>query len=214
LIFLAIFNTVFFIAGGVEHNASVWVSYGFIHFAYLMLLLTPKLIREGKSATVFGFSLHSVSSCYLIVELVVGVVFILISPASYKAALLVQLVIAGLYGISLISNLIANEHTDDAEEKRTCQIEYVKQASAELKGLLNSVSDKEVKKKVEKVYDALYSGPVKSHPNLVQAESQILMSIGSLKDAVYEGENTKIIAIAEVLLISVNERNRQLKMLN
>ena len=34
LIFLIVFNTVFFVAGGADHPASVWISYGFIHFAY------------------------------------------------------------------------------------------------------------------------------------------------------------------------------------
>jgi signal transduction histidine kinase len=214
LIFLVIFNAVFFVAGGVDHNVSVWVSYGFIHFAYLMLLLTPALVRRGKNASVFGFSLYSVSSAYFLLELVVGVVFILISPGSYKAALLVQLCVAGIYGIALISNMIANEHTADAEEKRQYQIEYVKNASAELKGLLETVSDKDAKKKVEKVYDALYSSPVKSHPNLAQMESQILISVNELRGVVSLGEKEKIITLADSLLIAVNERNRQLKMFN
>ena len=58
LVFLAVFNTVFFVAGGTDHTASVWISYGFIHFAYLMVLVTPFLIRKSSSAAVFGFSLY------------------------------------------------------------------------------------------------------------------------------------------------------------
>ena len=126
LIFLIIFNAVFFIAGGSEHPASVWVSYGFIHFSYLMLVVTPFLVRKETSAAVFGFSLYTISSVYFFVELVTGIIFILISSESYKAALLVQLVIAGLYAACLISNMIANEHTADSQEKRQHQIDYIK----------------------------------------------------------------------------------------
>lgn len=86
LIFLIIFNAVFFIAGGSEHPASVWVSYGFIHFSYLMLVVTPFLVRKETSAAVFGFSLYTISSVYFFVELVTGIIFILISSESYKAA--------------------------------------------------------------------------------------------------------------------------------
>lgn len=214
LIFLLIFNAVFFVVGGIDHKASIWISYGFIHFAYLMLLVTPALIRSGKSAAVFGFSIYSVSSAYFLLELVIGVVFILIYPDNYKATLLVQLVVAGLYGIALISNMIANEHTADADEKRQYQVEFVKKASAELKSLLDSVSDKDAKKKIERVYDALYSSPVKSHPNLAQMESQILMTISDLSGAVSSGAKDRIISLADSLLLTVNERNRQLKMLN
>ena len=49
LVFLIIFNAIFFIIGGVRHNVPVWIAYSFIHFAYLMLLLTPKFILIWKS---------------------------------------------------------------------------------------------------------------------------------------------------------------------
>jgi hypothetical protein len=209
-----IFNTIFFVASGTDHAVSVWISYGFIHFAYLMLLVTPKLIRGGKSSAVFGFSLYSISSVYFLVELVIGVVFILTSPESYKAALLVQVCLAGLYGIILIANLIANEHTADAEEERQYQIDYVKKASAEIKILLDRISDKEAKKKVEKVYDALYSSPVKSHPSIAQMENRILESIDELQSAVQTGDNVSIISLADSLLGAVNERNMRLKTLD
>lgn len=179
-----------------------------------MLLLTPTLNRNGKSVAVFGFSLYSISSYYFLLELIVGLVLILISPDSYKASLLIQLCIAGLYGVVLISNMIANEHTADVEEKRQYQIDYVKKASNELKIILELVNDKEMKRKVEKVYDSLYSSPVKSHPNLAQVESQILVSINELRGMVVSGDKNAIISLADSLLISVNERNRQLQMLN
>ena len=66
-IFFVTFNAVFFVVGSFEHAASVWISYGFIHFAYFMLLITPVLIRKGKNAAVFGFSLYSISSAYFII---------------------------------------------------------------------------------------------------------------------------------------------------
>ena len=214
LIFLVIFNVVFFVLGGTEHYASVWISYGFIHFAYIMLLLTPILTRKGKSSAVFSISLYSISSVYFLVELFIGVVFILVSPVGYKAALIVQICIVGLYGIMLIPNMIANERTADAEESRHYQIAYVKDASVKLKILSDIILDKEAKKRVERVYDAVYSSPVKSHPNLAQIENRILQSITELEDAVSEENNDNIKSLANSLLNAVNERNMRLKSLN
>jgi hypothetical protein len=200
--------------GGTEHNLSVWLSYGFIHFAYFMLLLTPFLIRKGKSAAIFGFSIFSISSVYFLIALVTGVVFILIAQENHRATLLVQLCIAGLYGILLVVNLIANERTADAEEKRQYEISYVKNASAKVKSILDSISDKDVKKKVERVYNALYTSPVKSHPDLAQMESRIITSINELEDEVAEGKKEEIISLANSLLTAVNERNMRLRNLN
>jgi len=214
LIFLAIFNVIFFLAGGVEHNVSVWISYGFIHFAYFMLLITAKLITKGKSAAVFGFSLYSISAVYFLVEFITGVIFILIAPEGKTVSLLTQLCIAGLYGIILISNMIANEYTAEAEEKRQPQIAYIKDASVKLKCLLEIISDKEMKKKVERVYDAIYSSPVKSHPNLARMENHILESINNLESAVKTENKESIISIVNSLLFSINERNNFLKSLH
>ena len=211
LIFLVIFNAFFFVLGGVEHHASVWMSYVFIHFAYFMLLLTPKLIREGKSAWVFGFSLYSISATYFLVEFAIGIIFIIVSPENSNAALLVQLSIAGLYGIILVSHMISNEYTAEAEEKRQSQIAYVKDASAKVKSLLENIGDKETKKAVEQVYDAIYSSPVKSHPNVAQKEEHILQSINDLDRAVTSGNKEDIISVVKSLLFSVNERNNLLK---
>jgi hypothetical protein len=213
-IFLVIFNVLFFVLGGIEHNASVWLSYGFIHFAYFMLLLTSGLVRRGKSAAVFGFSLHLISMVYFFIALVIGVIFIFFAMDSYTVTLLVQLCLTGVYGVFLVSHMIANEHTADAEEKRQYQIAYVKDASAKLKSLCERVSDKEVKKKVEKVYDAIYSSPVKSYPNLAQIENNILHSINKLEEAISTGNTENILSLVNSLLEAINERNRQLKLLN
>jgi hypothetical protein len=214
LIFIIIFNTIFFVAGGIKHSVSVWVSYGFIHFAYLMLLLTSRLIRRGKSSAVFGFSLYSISVIYFLIELVTGIIFILLSPENHKIALLIQLCIAGLYGILLIANMIANEHTDNDEEERHYQIAYVKDASSKIKELLDKINDNEARKNVTNIYDAINSSPVKSHIDVMEIEQQILASIGELKDAVSTGNKESIISLASKLLIAVNERNMRLRNFN
>ena len=137
--------------------------------------------------------------------------FILISLDGYKITLLFQLFIAGFYGIVLVANMIANEYTGNAEEERQPQIAFIKNASAQLKGLLENIDDKETKKAVEKVYDSLYSSPVKSHPNLAQMENRILQSIKELEYTVSTEDKDNIISSANLLLMTVNERNSRLK---
>ena len=213
-IFLIIFNAMFFVIGGADHKVSVWISYGFIYFAYFMLLLTPVLTRKSKSEKIFGLLIRRISGYYFRLELLVGIIFILIASDGYKFALLFQLIIAGTYGIILIINLIANEHTADAEETQKNEIDYVKRASADLKSILKTVNDKKAKKKIEIAYDAVYSSPVKSHPNLMQTESQILDFVDKLKNTASSGDNDRVIDAVDALLILVNERNQELKMLN
>lgn len=48
LIFLIVFNVLFFLLGGTERSDTEWVCYGFIHAAYLCLLVTPLFCNAEK----------------------------------------------------------------------------------------------------------------------------------------------------------------------
>ena len=211
LIFLIVFNVTFFIIGGTDHRASVWISYGAIHFAYFILLATPLLVCKGQSKAVFGFSLYSLSSAYFFTELITGIVFILVSPESYIATLLVQICIAGGYAVLLMSNMIANEHTAEAEDKRQYEIDYVKKAAAELALIMRGISDGATRRKVEKVHDAISTSPVKSHPSVLSLETQLLAGIADLRGVIRANKRETIIEQSDSLLTIINERNRQLK---
>ena len=211
LVFLIVFNTVFFVAGGTVHNVSVWISYGFIHLSYLLLIIAPFLIRKSSSAAVFGFSLYSISSTYFLLEFIVGVIFCLINMESYKPALIVQIIIAGFYAIMLISHLIANESTADSIEKHEIELKYVKDCSARILHLVDMVSDKKTRKKVEAVYDIIHGSPVKSNNSVRQTELDVIDQIDLLEEAVDSEDSDRITAVCKKITRLADERNRQLK---
>lgn len=211
-IFLAVFNTVFFVAGGTDHTASVWISYGFIHFAYLMVLVTPFLIRKSSSAAVFGFSLYSISSTYFLLEFVVGLVFIFMKSETYKSALIVQAIIAGIYAILLLSHLIANEHTADSVERHEEEVAYIKTASSRVKALVGKAKDKKANKQIEKAYDTLHSSPTKTVATVRSIESSVMNKVAELEGAVSDQDAATIITIAGEIVTLMEERNRKLRL--
>jgi len=213
LVFPLVFNAVFFLAGGTDRKTSVWISYGFIHFAYLMLLLTPVFIRSDKSSAVFGFVLYTTTAAYFLLELVVGTLFILIPIFGPKTVLVIQFVIAGVYGIMLVAHMIANEKTADAQQARQVQIDYIKNASVELKLLLNRVQDKTARRKMERAYDALQSSPVKSHPELEKLERGLQTTIEAIEHAITAKNNERVVSLVEALFNDINERNARVRRL-
>lgn len=212
LIFLAVFNTVFFVAGGTDHTASVWISYGFIHFAYLMVLVTPFLIRKSSSAAVFGFSLYSISSTYFLLEFVVGLIFIFMKSESYKASLIVQVIVAGIYAVLLLSHLIANEHTADSVERHEEEVAYIKTASSRVKALIGKANDKKANKEIEKAYDTLHSSPSKTVTTVRSIESNVMNKVAELEGAVSDQDTATIITIAGEIVALMEERNRKIRL--
>lgn len=179
-----------------------------------MVLVTPFLIRKSSSAAVFGFSLYSVSVGYFFLEFIVGLIFIIIGSESYKASLVVQVIIAGIYTIMLITNLIANEDTADSVEKHEGEVAYIKNAASKVKILIGKANDKAANKEIEKAYDSLHSSPTRSIATVKLIEEEINNKIIELEDAVIADNTAAIITIAGEIVAKTEERNRKLKMAN
>lgn len=211
LVFLVVFNMVFFIAGGIYHPASVWISYGFIHFAYMMLLATSFFIRKSSNAVIFRFSLYAISSMYFFVAFIVGIVFVIMHPESYKASLIIQVVIAGGDAIILLSNMLANENTAESIERHEVELQYVKRSSAMLKGIMDMTDNKTLKKNIEKAYDLLYSSQVKSDNSVYDYEVMVMDLIETLENNVSKNDDEAANAVLEKIIKNANERNRRLR---
>jgi hypothetical protein len=211
LVFLVVFNMVFFIAGGIYHPASVWISYGFIHFAYMMLLATSFFIRKSSNAVIFRFSLYAISSMYFFVAFIVGIVFVIMHPESYKASLIIQVVIAGGDAIILLSNMLANENTAESIERHEVELQYVKRSSAMLKGIMDMTDNKTLKKNIEKAYDLLHSSQVKSDNSVYDYEVMVMDLIETLENNVSKNDDEAANAVLEKIIKNANERNRRLR---
>lgn len=214
LVFLVIFNVVFFVLGGTEHPASVWISYGFIHFSYIMLMITPKLIRKSSSSAIFGFSLYSISSAYFLIAFIVGVIFVFVRSESYKVSLVSQVIIAGLYLIMLISHMIANEHTADSIERHEMELQYVKESSAKIKGIMGSVEDRKLKKQIEKAYDLIHGSQTKSNNAARDYELTVMDLLEVLEQNIKRNDLVAASTTLDKIIKNAEERNRRVRLGN
>lgn len=207
LIFVVLFNVVFFLIGGFEHPASVWISYGFIHGAYGMRVLTPFLTEKSRSAAVFGVTLGFISTVYFLAEFVLGMIFVLIGSESFRAALILQLILAGVYAVVLLSHLQANAHSADAERKQASDAAWLKDATARVRALMNQAEDPAAKKAIERVYDLLHASPVQADGETLDLEQAIAAQIACLETSVKLGDVQKMILDAEHVKRLILQRN-------
>lgn len=209
-IFLIGFNVFFFVLSGSEHTASVWTAYSFIHIAYLLFVFSPLFIKKGKAASVYGYPIHVVATLYFIVELIVGVVFICVERASFILSFLVQFGLFLIYGIFLLTHLIANEKTADAVNVHDANVAYIKDASSKLALIINNAPDKQSAKYIERAYDCLHGSPTKSNNSVIYIEEEILKKIDALNSAVIAQDVSRIQSLANEIISLTNMRNAKL----
>jgi hypothetical protein len=206
LVFLVIFNLLFFTLGGTSHPASVWISYGFINFAYIMVILTPILSKTSVRDTVLGLSIYSVSIVYLLIECVIGIIFIAAKPEDFVASLLVQTVMACIYAAAIVSALMVNENTAEIIDRRNTETNFTKSGAARLKLLIGQLPDSKANKALECVYDLLHASPIQSTPTAYAIENAINSKIDELEQTVRQGDEENVIPLCNQLQILINER--------
>ena len=214
LIFIIVFNIVFFVSGGFDRPLSVWIAYIFIHLAYIMVLITPLFAKKSSVSAIFNFSLYYVSTIYFVIEFIVGLIFIISVPDSYVASLVVQLILLGLYGGVLIANLLANDTTAENVARDEAEIAYIKSVSSQIKMLMAKTSDKKAQKEIEALYDLVHTSPSRSCGEAKPIEAQMQVKYYELEGAVKSDDTDTILAKTKDFVALVEERNRILSLNN
>lgn len=211
-IFLIIFNLLFFLFGDIANNHnSLWISYGFIHFSYLIFVLSIFTNKKGSGKNGYEASTVFITWKYFVIELIVGCVFIFLNLEGIAIALSSQSILAAIFVILWLSNLLANEHTADSMARQDQEISYIKDCSYKLRLLSQNSADLSTRKIIDKCYDAVSSSPSKSNRNVYDIEIKILNTISELENAVAADNKESIKTISANLLKIVTERNIKLK---
>ena len=206
LLFLALFNVLFFVLGDTEHLPSVWVSYGFIHFAYL------QLVTKGQGSYYLLSALYVPSLIYFWTELIAGVVFIVLKLESMLLPLLVQSVIAAVFLVVILVHAWANESTARSLEKRRQETDVYRSNCMNLKRLLTAYAkNPALKKLLAEAYDHLEASASRQTEESQSIDSEIAQMISSLKQALLMEDEAQATILAKSLQRLIEERKAVLK---
>lgn len=190
-IFLILFNALFFLLDGNQPIASIWISYGFIHLAYLQMLIIPFVVPKSKSTHVFIESTALVSAVYFIIELFIGLVLILFKPESWILTLTIQLVLLAACIAALLLNHFANEKTASVEEQRKKVQKSFRNSIAVLGQAMTILEGKE-KEYINTLLSDLKASPLVANSTLQGIENNIHAECVAIQEAASVGNTDGI----------------------
>lgn len=201
-VLLCVFNFLFFWLEFNRDCISIWVSYAFIHLAYIQLIAVPFLVPKSKSTHIFLEGIAAISAAYFLTEIVLGSVFILLALESWKLVFLIQLIILLVNAFILYINIIVNKRTANTEQ-------YKKQVQKTIKTAMNYLQQaKQIavgddKALIISAYDNLKASPLLVDENIRGIEENILTGCKSILDMAQDSqfdEMRKQIAVVDQLI--------------
>lgn len=180
-VLLCVFNFLFFRLDLDRDYISIWVSYAFIHLAYIQLIAVPFLVPKSKSTHIFLEGIAAISAAYFLTEIVLGSVFILLALEAWKLVFLIQLIILLVNAFILYINIVVNKRTANTEQ-------YKKQVQKTIKTAMNylqqakQITVDDDRALIISTYDSLKASPLLVDENIRGIEKNILTGCKSILD--------------------------------
>ncbi|MBO4907441.1 MAG: hypothetical protein J5486_10520 [Bacteroidaceae bacterium] len=192
LLFLVAFNGLFFwLVDTANAPASVWISYACIHLAYLTILALPYIGPSGGTDGWFlNATLYTIVVPYFIFQLVVGVAFIIWKPESYTIPLLVQVLMWVGFLAYFLAHAASNKAITDSQRERQQALQPARDMVRDMKMLLAMVHDPEMKRTLNKHYDALYYSGTRQTATSANIDEDLSDAIASLRAHVRSGDES------------------------
>lgn len=211
LVFLVAFNAMFFLLCD-NKNMGVWISYGFVHFAFLLLLLTPLLGTKGKGTFILNAAIYTQTISYFIWELIVGSIFVALQLESILWPLLVQGILWLVYMTIIFINAWANDNTQKSLQERERDLRPLQDCIAKLKMLSLRVKDAGMRKDVMDCYNELYYSPTRQNAASEQLDAEIGALISELDTELRQNNDADMVKrYVEQLQDLIRERKEMLK---
>ena len=194
LIFLIVFNVLFFLLGGTERSDTEWVCYGFIHAAYLCLLVTPLFCNAGKGETVLSASLYLRALFYFFTELVIGLGFIWYNayhPISPVWPAIIQGILLAVFLILQLMSVLANDATKASLGKQRQERVYIRSLAENLKEAMRQVE---------------------SFPEAMDAELELENAVNTLCSFIEQGDTSQLSGQIQKVQVAMKHRNQAIRM--
>ena len=210
-IFVVAFNILFFVNGGTSHKASVWTCYVFLHFSYLMILLTPTIEAKGKTASLSKFTTYSISFAYFLIELVFSNVVFFSEFNHPKTVISIQTILTAIYLVVLLLNVLANDSIANKKTSHDIKNDFIKTISAKTKYIESITNDVTLKNKINNLYYTIHSSPSKTSTEVAIYEEKIMNLLNLLEESTAHSDVLK--SREQILEIEqlINKRNFMLK---
>lgn len=220
-IFVVVFNVIIFaipseIAGMTKTGGAFWSSYIMIMFAFIGQIGCAKRAFKESEAERFFLKMPLVTISYiaLILSIAAGAVCMLIPDLPNWVGVIICALILGFNAAAVIQADTAADVISDVEQKTADKTAFMKQLKAEVDILSSRSMAPEIKSIVKKVCEAIrYSDPV-SNVSPADAEQAIKTKFDEFAALVESGaDKEKIDAIAQELIMMIDDRNRRCRAL-
>ncbi len=217
---LVVFNIITFIFTGntvgiSNASAGFWVGYVFITIVFVANLVCSFLFFKEENIDKIFLKLPIIYIAYiaLIVSLIAGAIAMAIPVIPYWVGIVIDVVILAVYAIAIVQVNAAADVVSEIDDRVKAQTFFIHSLTADAQTLMSFAKSDVVQTECKKVYESIrYSDPM-SNDALAQIENQIQNEFNIFAHAVKKDNTDLVKNSANKIIVLINKRNLQCKVL-
>ena len=217
VVLAALFAAVTVIAFAIpfQRNATFWLAYVFALAALAAQLYVYPRAFSGASARskFYGFPIARIGLIYLVVQIVVGFIFMALAAICPTwVCLVVCVLILAAAAVGLISADAMRDEVERQDEQLKTDVSAMRTLQSLSSSLPALCTDAGARAELEKLAEAFrFSDPV-SKPALAESEAELSGMLSELQTAVVDGDAAAIAGLCRRVTARLAERNRLCKL--
>lgn len=211
-IVFAVYNLIVFISTP-NMSATFWVAYAFTVLSFASLACVIVFNGINKDNVIYGFSIYAVNIAYLVLQIIVGSIFIVFSAISVKITIVTEVVLLSVFLVITLFLLLGKGNGQKLDADTKDKVLFVKLLSNDIAVLIDKTSDTTILSRLEDLKDAIDASDPMSHTSLALVDQKISNKIANLSDIVSANDAVKVGAVIDEIEQMLAERNRKCKIL-
>ena len=203
---LLIINVVIFLTLQ-TYSASRILNIICLNVAVIIFLFFIFINLKDANNKYLNYSKIPIVLVYALLTIILSIILIIINPETVVSTVIIQVIIHGIFVISILTNKLADNTTESLEKNQNNRVEDIRRISNKLNTLLLEIKNDKLYKKIEKVYDSSRSLKVNINGNSEEIDNTILNLIDLLKIKINENNLTEIENVITDINNKFMERN-------
>lgn len=189
-------------------GAAFWAGCAFTLIAFFGAAGTVCLAAGNqRDGIFFGLSLILVCNTYLVVQMVLSLVLMLVSPG-IKVAVILELIPLALFAIAAVSSLLGRNVTESQEQRARTKIGYLQELERELAGCIERCSDESLRRQISELKESVHFSDPMSSEALADLEGQMLVLAGQMRSEIGSNPEQASQSCCQLGML-LRERNRR-----
>lgn len=179
IVALAMINLIIYISIK-EYTTARWINIAGLNLS-VIIFWGSGIVTSNRDEKFIEYFRLPIVLAYSSITFLLSIIFIIIGIKSIQVSLTMQIILLCIFIIAITINKMANNVSIEISRENKSSYNKIAEMTKKIEQIMNNIDDRNVYKKVEKMYDSVKNAKLTLSADSTQIDNDIIREIGKLE---------------------------------